>query len=287
MAASVRIEDEAFSDLRFEILATECGLADADHARGKMARLWRQCTVEHRHFLTPHEITQVLGENGVRGLVRSRLGTNTKKGIRIHGTKGRIEWLQTLRTNGKRFGHLGAEHGKKGGRPKKPESETPKEGSKNPLERVTENPPPAPAPATAPAPAPAPAPITPPNTEEARADSVPPTDSIDGHESAYHDIPFPIRFRALVKRYPHKAPAVRAKTAWKLAVKTEDDAIKIELGADAWIACEQWQSGKGIPSLANFIGEAWYENHPEPAKDKDHAKRSSRTSARYDPERDG
>lgn len=42
MAASVRIEDEAFADERYDALARAAGLADADHARGKMARLWRQ-----------------------------------------------------------------------------------------------------------------------------------------------------------------------------------------------------------------------------------------------------
>ena len=49
MGASVRIEDDAFSDTRYDLLARYGGLADADHARGKMARIWRQCTLEGRH----------------------------------------------------------------------------------------------------------------------------------------------------------------------------------------------------------------------------------------------
>jgi hypothetical protein len=138
MSASVRIEDEAFSDRRYDRLAREAGLADADHARGKMAVLWRQCTLEQRHILPPEDVMGVLGDDGVRALVASRLGSETPSGVRIHGTEGRIEWLTRLRKNGK-YGHLGAEHGKKGGRPRKP--------PEAPLEGVSENPPPAPAPA--------------------------------------------------------------------------------------------------------------------------------------------
>jgi uncharacterized phage protein (TIGR02220 family) len=76
-----------------------------------MARLWRQCTLEQSPFLPAATITRILGERGVHALVESRLGEVTDKGIRIRGTKGRIEWLKKLRNN-KKFGKLG-------GRPKK------------------------------------------------------------------------------------------------------------------------------------------------------------------------
>jgi hypothetical protein len=105
---SVRIEDDAFGDLRYETLAKEAGLADADHARGKMARLWRQCTAERIYHLSETEVCAVLGPRGVDALIESRLGEQTDRGIRIRGTRGRIEWLEKLRKNGK-----------KGGRPKK------------------------------------------------------------------------------------------------------------------------------------------------------------------------
>jgi len=95
--------------------------------------------------------------------------------------------------------------------------------------------------------------------------------SIEQHEAAFIQMPFPVRFRSLAKRYPHRAPANRAEAAWKLAVKTEDDAIAIELGADAWMACEQWQAKKGIPSLANFIGEGWWKDYPDDSKPKSKA----------------
>lgn len=107
MAASVRVEDEAFSDRRYERLAMEAGLTDADHARGKMAVLWRQCTIERRYQLDPQDVIAVLGERGVEALVASRLGEVVGDQIRICGTRGRIEWRDKLRKNGL-----------KGGRPK-------------------------------------------------------------------------------------------------------------------------------------------------------------------------
>lgn len=127
---SVRIEDDAFGDLRFDVLAAEAGLADADHARGKMVRLWRQCTAENVHTLPEAVVISVLGERGVSALIVARLGEKTSHGVRIKGTKGRIEWLATLRKNGA-----------KGGRPKvsNPKTRRKPSGSDdpNPLALVT------------------------------------------------------------------------------------------------------------------------------------------------------
>jgi len=120
--SSVRIEDEAFGDRRYHRLATEAGLADADHARGKMAVLWRQCTIEQRHILPNQDVCDVLGPNGVEALVNARLGDIAEGGVRIRGTKGRIEWLKKLRDNGK-----------KGGRPKKTKSKPSGFQESNPL----------------------------------------------------------------------------------------------------------------------------------------------------------
>ncbi len=98
MGASVRIEDGAFSDRRFDRLARELGLADADHARGKMAVLWRQCTLEQRYTLDPEDIACVLGESGPQALAACRLGEPLASGeIRIKGAVGRIEWLGNVR----------------------------------------------------------------------------------------------------------------------------------------------------------------------------------------------
>lgn len=120
--AAVRTESDAFGDVRYERLARLAGLADADHARGKMARLWRQCTMEKRYVLPAEDVIQVLGENAVVALTESRLGEQVEGGVRIRGTKGRIEWLDKLRKNGQ-----------KGGRPKKTKSKPSGFQESNPL----------------------------------------------------------------------------------------------------------------------------------------------------------
>lgn len=106
--ASVRVEDDAFSDTRYEVLAKACLLADADHARGKMLRIWRQCTAEGRYVLSADDVEVVLGENGITGLERARLGVRVDGGIRIKGTEGRIEWLAKLKENAKKGGEAKA-----------------------------------------------------------------------------------------------------------------------------------------------------------------------------------
>jgi len=138
MAVSVRIEDEAFSDRRYDVLALMLGLPDADCARGKMAALWRQCTQQQTHILRAEMVCSVLGPNGPDALVKSELGVAVEGGIRICGTKGRIEWLARLRKNGK-----------KGGRPRKPT------GNHLVLRNTESGKPGANPPAPAPAPAPA------------------------------------------------------------------------------------------------------------------------------------
>jgi hypothetical protein len=136
VAASVRIEDEAFADERYEDLAHHAGLADADHARGKMARIWRQCTIEGTNQVENQMVMRVFGSGGVEALVRARLAELAGPShVRIRGTEGRIEWLQKLRENGN-----------KGGRPKG--SGTKPLGSPDPKPLGSSNGnPPAPAPA--------------------------------------------------------------------------------------------------------------------------------------------
>lgn len=141
MAASVRIEDEAFADLRYEILGALLGTSKYD-ALGRMSYLWRQCTIQNSETLWVTTITLVLGSEGVSMLIEASLGTAIDdKTVRIHGTNGRIEWLQKLRKNGK--------YGKLGGRPKGSKSKTHMGLKNNPLGYETITPPaPAPAPTT-------------------------------------------------------------------------------------------------------------------------------------------
>lgn len=100
----MRIEDDAFSCERYEVLAKLCHLADSDHARGKMLRLWRQCTALHVYVLSESIVAAVLGENGASALHESGLGERVDTGVRIKGTRGRIEWLRKLRKNAKKGG---------------------------------------------------------------------------------------------------------------------------------------------------------------------------------------
>ncbi|MEO6601934.1 MAG: hypothetical protein ABIQ16_18795, partial [Polyangiaceae bacterium] len=97
-------EDDAFKDERFGVLARLAGLADEDHARGKMLRVWRQCTAQATHVMSALIITGILGSNGVDALVQSGLGEVVSDGVRICGTGGRIEWLGKLRKNGRKGG---------------------------------------------------------------------------------------------------------------------------------------------------------------------------------------
>lgn len=105
MGAPVRIEDEAFSDSRYVELAAYAGLADADHARSKMEHLWRQCTIENTYWLPGSVVRHYLGPNGVDAIVRARLGEIEDSDlVRIRGTKGRTEWLNDARNNGRKGG---------------------------------------------------------------------------------------------------------------------------------------------------------------------------------------
>jgi hypothetical protein len=140
MAVSVRIEDEAFSDRRYDVLARILGLPDADCARGKMAAVWRQCTQQQTHILSGEMVREILGENGPDALVLSTLGEIVDGGIRICGTRGRIEWLAKLRKNARKGGNARAA------------KRLPK---RQPIGTSAHNPDTSP-----PAPAPAPAPVT-------------------------------------------------------------------------------------------------------------------------------
>lgn len=114
MSASVRIEDEAFADQRYERLAVLAGLADADHARGKMAKIWRQCTIEKRYVLDELDIQVVFGKDGASHLISARLAEQTDDGYRIKGTAGRIEWLDDFRAQAENGGKARAATAERG-----------------------------------------------------------------------------------------------------------------------------------------------------------------------------
>lgn len=150
--ARVNVEHKALTDQRFEMLGKLLG-SNRHEALGRMLLVWHECQ-EHGSYILPEKrVNIIMGTvQGSEFLIESDLAERVDGGLRIKGTVGRIEWLQEKRETGKEFGHLGAKHGKKGGRPKKG-VETGSRGFSKPGEGVLEtgspgfqNPPPPPPP---------------------------------------------------------------------------------------------------------------------------------------------
>ena len=108
--ASIRLEEEARNDPRFKVLGKKLGTTRFD-ARARVEELWAHCTKKNTYYLHAEIIDALAEFEGFHALILSpevNLAEQTEKGIRIRGTKGRIEWLAKARKNGG-----------KGGRPKK------------------------------------------------------------------------------------------------------------------------------------------------------------------------
>lgn len=166
--ARVNVESQALTDARFSVLASLMGLEDPDFAMGKVIRVWIQCVERETYVLTPIVINSIFGNrrwfpketdsvtlpsgcdiqrgfDGVELLLMSELAERSPDdygaGIRIKGTRGRIEYLAIKRATARRNGLLG-------GRPALTKAEP---------TLVSVNIPPATNAASTPAPAPAPA----------------------------------------------------------------------------------------------------------------------------------
>lgn len=114
MSAPVRIEARAWSDLRFATLARLLGLADADHALIKVARLWSWQTEHFAPNAPTYEvdadtIESVLGPGGPAAMVRAKLADETPGGYRIRGTDGQIEWCDNLSSKRQQAGRARAD----------------------------------------------------------------------------------------------------------------------------------------------------------------------------------
>jgi uncharacterized phage protein (TIGR02220 family) len=133
--AAIRIEGEAFSDLRYEALGRMIGSSPYE-ALGRMAWLWRQCTMMQKHVL-PTSIVETIVDPAK--LCAAQLGEEVEGGIRIRGTRGRIEWLGERRKAARKGG---AVNKAKWGAKRKPNGSHLAEPNDSP---------PAPAPAPAPA----------------------------------------------------------------------------------------------------------------------------------------
>lgn len=109
MTAPVRIDASAWGDLRFATLARLCGFADAEHALIKCAKIWswqteHYCDDEPTYVVEIDLVESALGPGGADHLVRARLAEAGPDGLRIRGSRGRIEWLWKTRTASKRGG---------------------------------------------------------------------------------------------------------------------------------------------------------------------------------------
>ncbi len=165
MSAPVRIEARAWGDIRFATLARLLGLADADHALIKVARIWSWQT-EHFSADNPtyevdaDTIESVLGPGGPAAIVRAKLADETPNGYRIRGTEGQIEWCESLSSKRQQAGEKRAkdaprdERGRLLPKTRKPDN-TESSKSPAPVQHPSSTPP---AQSSAPTPDPAPSP---------------------------------------------------------------------------------------------------------------------------------
>lgn len=101
--ASQDVEFEAISDTggKFARLAKLLGLADADHARGKVEHLWMACTTRGETDLPQWLVEDKLGERGPEALVEVELarwargrGDSKTRRLYICGAKKHCIWLK-------------------------------------------------------------------------------------------------------------------------------------------------------------------------------------------------
>lgn len=109
---SVTVTDLALQDARYEMLGALAGY-NHHEALGRMVRLWHWCTKKSSYEVTEGVVKAHLGPSGVDAILESELGERTESGIRVCGTKGRIEWYQKKVEAAKKGGKARAK-GKRG-----------------------------------------------------------------------------------------------------------------------------------------------------------------------------
>lgn len=105
---AIRVETSAFSDIRFKLLAVKLKI-DKWSARARVEDLWEHCTQRETHYLTKEVINTVTEcENFADALLDENIGLakETKHGIYLSGTVGRIEWLSTRRKASQKGGEV-------------------------------------------------------------------------------------------------------------------------------------------------------------------------------------
>lgn len=139
---AVTLDAQVFDEARLATLAEVCGLADNDHALGKMSRLWRAATQRQHYTVSQAIVRGILGPAGVDGLVVAELGELVDQHLptewaakldlappsprpgelvmRLRGTRTRIEafggWLYGKRQGGRAAAASAKELGRSGGR---------------------------------------------------------------------------------------------------------------------------------------------------------------------------
>ena len=108
--AAIRVEECAFRDPRFVKLAKRVGLADGDHARGKLEHVWSLCTERETYVLDEEDFDIAAGVDGIAaacclpevglaewvqpaGSSDAHAGSRGGRLVRVKGTEGRIDWL--------------------------------------------------------------------------------------------------------------------------------------------------------------------------------------------------
>lgn len=96
--ARVNLETQIWADTRFKILGLKAGI-DFFSAIGRCAAVWSYCTERSKYDLSQEEIDMAADLSGfAQALIDSELGTRLENDqIRVHGTQGRVEWLENKR----------------------------------------------------------------------------------------------------------------------------------------------------------------------------------------------
>lgn len=110
--AAVRIENDAWIDGRYAMLAELCGLEDPRFALILCGSVWSQCTERCDEFMSGAMIDAIAKRKGfAEAMAASELADKPREEdgkYRVRGTRGRIEWLQSRRGAGKKGGEAKA-----------------------------------------------------------------------------------------------------------------------------------------------------------------------------------
>jgi len=97
--ARLTVEEHAIDDPRFKVLGALLG-APEEYAQAvglhHAMRVWKYCQ-QHTVYVVPAVILDAFKTGLGDAMVAAQLSTRKRDGFRVHGTKGRIEWVKKLR----------------------------------------------------------------------------------------------------------------------------------------------------------------------------------------------